>query len=89
MTYTKLLPRFKYTQLDKQQRATYYLDFLSDRWEPNLEIVVILNTPINKDDSCPDMLHDPYRGCCGECKWFLGIDNLTKKGCCGLKLHIK
>ena len=96
MTYTKQLSRYKYTQLDKKQRATYYLDFLIDHWEPNIDVTCIFNSLINCDGSCPDISitgHEPYKGMCEDCKWFLGIDHHSEnscrqKGCCGLKLHI-
>ena len=96
MTYSKQLSTYKYTQLDRKQRATYYLDYLSERWEPNIRVVMIFNSLVNCDRSCPDVQvtgHEHYKGLCAECKWFLGVDDQSgsscnQKGCCGLKLHI-
>ena len=97
MTYTKLLSSHKYTQLNKKQRATYYLDVLIDHWKPNIEVIPIFNSLIISDSTCPDVAttgHEPYKGLCEECKWFLGVEHQSENsciqhGCCGLKLHVK
>jgi len=89
--YTKRLSRLQYSQLTTIQHGAYYLDYLSSYWEPNIELVCEYKHPVllNMEDCPIDFLLEQgkEKGHCDGCAWFLGKENLTNLGCCGLLLH--